>query len=118
MTAVMILFSWPMVSHAQEHELGIEPNQKESKVPDPANGHALAGKLCVNCHLIEKATDGIAQADVPSFPVIANRSNQSIEALTNWLMASHVPMPDVHLTRVEIRDLAGYIMSLSTKPSQ
>ena len=113
-TAIMILFSWPVTSNAQEHELGIEPNEKESTVPDPENGQALSRKLCVACHLIENATDGVTQADVPSFSAIANRPNQSVEALTNWLMAPHAPMPDLHLTRKEIRDLVGYIILLRT----
>ena len=112
--AVMILFSWQLTSNAQEHELGIEPNLQESTVPDPENGQALARKLCVACHLIENATDGVTQADVPSFSAIANRPNQSVEALTNWLMAPHAPMPDPHLTRKEIRDLTGYIIFLRT----
>ena len=113
-TAIMILFSWPVTSNAQEHELGIEPNQQELTVPDPENGQALARKLCVACHWIENATHGVTQADVPSFSAIANRPNQSAETLTNWLMAPHAPMPDPHLARKEIRDLVGYIISLRT----
>ena len=112
--AVMILFSWSVNSNAQEHELGIEPNQQELTEPDPENGQVLARKLCVACHLIENATDSVTQADVPSFWAIANRPNQSVEALTNWLMAPHAPMPDPHLTRKEIRDLTGYIIFLRT----
>ena len=113
-TAVMILFSWPVTSNAQEHELGIEPNLRESTVPDSENGQALARKLCVACHLIENATDGITQADGPSFSAIANRPDQSAETLANWLIAPHAQMPDLHLTRKEVRDLAGYIISLRT----
>ncbi len=114
MTAIIILFSWPVASNAQEHELGIEPNERELTVPDSENGRALARKLCVSCHLIENTTDSVMKVDVPSFSAIANRPNQSIEALANWLMAPHAPMPDPHLTRKEIRDLAGYIIFLRT----
>jgi cytochrome c len=101
---------------AQEPELGIKPNQPESTEPDLADGTALAGKLCVGCHLIDKTSRAPTPADVPSFQSIANRPNQSVEVLTNWLMAPHAPMPDPHLTRKEIRDLAGYILSLRTAP--
>ena len=97
-------------------ELGIEPNLTERTAPDIANGKAIAEKLCVGCHLIDKTSGGGTPADVPSFPSVANRSKQSVEALTNWLMAPHPPMPDPHLTRQEIRDLAGYIISLRTAP--
>ena len=112
--AIIILFSWPVTSNAQEHELGIEPNEPELTVPDSENGQALARKLCIGCHVIENGTDGVTQVDVPSFSAIANRPNQSVEALTNWLMAPHPPMPDPNLTRKEIRDLAGYIIFLRT----
>ena len=114
--AIVVLATSGTSSLAQEPELGIEPNQTESKVPDLAGGKAIADKLCVGCHLIGKTSDGATPADVPSFPSIANRRNQSVETLTNWLMAPHAPMPDPHLTRKEIRDLAGYIVSLRTAP--
>ena len=113
---IFILLTSRISVIAQEPELGIEPNQAESTVPDPTGGKAIAGKLCVGCHLIDKSSGGATQADVPSFPSIANRQNQSIENLTKWLMAPHAPMPDPHLTRKEIRDLAGYIVSLRTAP--
>jgi mono/diheme cytochrome c family protein len=112
--AFIILLSWPVNSNAQEYELGIEPNEPESTVSDVVNGQALARKLCVACHLTEEATDAVTQVDVPSFSAVANRPNQSVKALTNWLMAPHSPMPDPNLTRKEIRDLAGYIISLRT----
>lgn len=113
--SVFLLGYSTLPANAQEPELGIEPNQPESKVPNINDGQVLAHKLCVNCHFIDEATAGAAEADVPSFPSIANRPNQSIESLTNWLMAPHAPMPDPHLTRKEIRDLAGYILSLKTR---
>ena len=98
----------------QDPELELKQNKTESKVPDLENGLTLARKLCTTCHLIGEPVDAPAPADVPSFPSIANRPNQSAEALTNWLMAPHAPMPDPHLTRIEIRDLTGYILSLRT----
>ena len=115
-TAAILLLTSVISGAAQEPELGIEPNVAESTVPDPENGKLLAGKLCVGCHLIDKGADGATPADVPSFPSIADRPNQSVEAMTTWLMAPHTPMPDPHLTRKEIRDLAGYILSLRTAP--
>jgi mono/diheme cytochrome c family protein len=114
--AIILLVTSGGSATAQEPELGIEPNLTESKESDPAGGKTIAAKLCVGCHLIDKSAGGATPADVPSFPSIANRPNQSIDALTNWLMAPHAPMPDPHLTRKEIRDLAGYIFSLKTAP--
>ena len=114
--SIIVLATSVISVHAQEPELGVEPNTPESTVPDIADGKAIAAKLCVGCHLIDQTSDGATAADVPSFPSIANRPKQSIDVLSNWLMAPHAPMPDPHLTRKEIRDLAGYIISLRTEP--
>jgi mono/diheme cytochrome c family protein len=112
----IVLAATSAISSAQEPELGVEPNQAESTIPDVTAGKEIAGKLCVGCHLIETTTSGNTQADVPSFTSIANRPNQSVEALSGWLMAPHAPTPDPHLTRKEIRDLAGYVVSLKGAP--
>lgn len=116
LSIAVVLVATSAISTAQEPELGVEPNQAESTIPDVTIGKEIAGKLCVGCHVIEKTSSGNTHADVPSFPSIANRPNQSVEALSGWLMAPHAPMPDPHLTRREIRDLAGYIVSLKGAP--
>ena len=116
LSIAVVLVATSAISTAQEPELGVEPNQAESTIPDVTIGKEIADKLCVGCHVIEKTSSGNTQADVPSFPSIANRPNQSVEALSGWLMAPHAPMPDPHLTRREIRDLAGYIVSLKGAP--
>lgn len=97
---------------AQSPELDGERNQTETKVPDLENGLTLARKLCTTCHLVGEQAYASVPADVPTFRSIANRPSQSAVALTNWLLAPHAPMPDPHLTRKEIRDLAEYILSL------
>jgi len=110
--AVVIVLSFPIGLKAQEPEFDVQPNEKESKVPDIENGETLARKLCVGCHVLDLGAESIPQADVPSFRTIAGRPDQTFETLTTWLLAPHAPMPDPHLSRTEIRDLAGYIMSL------
>jgi mono/diheme cytochrome c family protein len=84
----------------------------EDKTVDVSSGLELARVLCKSCHLIGEAASSPVQADVPSFEQIADAPNQNTESLTRWLIAPHAPMPDLHLTRKEIRDLAGYILSL------
>jgi len=114
--AMMASLSGPCAAWAQvmdPMEPGIPENPPlESKVADVGNGLSVARKLCTTCHLIGEPNEGPSPADVPTFASIANRPKQSAEALTNWLMAPHQPMPDPHLTRIEIRDLTGYILSL------
>ena len=113
--AVAILLS-PIGLHAQEPDFDLKDNEQESKVPDVPSGEALARKLCVGCHVLDPDSDKIPQADVPSFQSIADRPNQTFETLKTWLLEPHAPMPDPHLSRTEIRDLAGYILSLRKVP--
>jgi len=91
-----------------------EPGKTEPKVGEPQGGLKVARTLCASCHLIGEPPNSTTPADVPSFVGIANRPNQSSEKLSNWLVEPHVPMPNLHLTRKEIRDLAAYIMTLRT----
>ncbi len=88
------------------------PGTLESKKPDIENGARLAQTLCTSCHLVGETSDRPIHADVPSFTGIANRPKQTLDHLSNWLTEPHPPMPNLNLTRVEIRDLAGYIFSL------
>jgi len=88
------------------------PGKLESKIPDLANGQILARKLCTTCHLIGEPANGPVPSDVPTFPSIANRPGQTLDHLSTWLTRPHPPMPNLHLTRMEIRDLSGYILSL------
>ena len=111
---VAILASPWLPAAAQTPELDERQKQAEAKMPNPKNGLILARKLCSTCHLIGEPINASTPADIPSFPSIANRPNQSAEALANWLLAPHAPMPDPHLTQKEIRDIAGYILSLRT----
>lgn len=89
-----------------------EPGRLESATPDLENGALLARTLCTSCHLIGETSDRPVHADVPSFAGVANRPNQTLDHLTTWLTEPHAPMPNLNLTRLEIRDLAGYIFSL------
>lgn len=89
-----------------------EPGKLESKTPDIEKGNKLARTLCTTCHLIGEPTEHPVPADVPSFVSIANRPGQTLDHLSNWLTEPHPPMPNLNLTRREIRDLTGYIFSL------
>ncbi len=92
-------------------ETDVPLNKLESKVPDIENGKALADKLCVGCHAVDGPSPS-GHADVPSFKAAANREGQTAETLSNWLVAPHPPMPNPNLTREEIRDIGGYVLSL------
>lgn len=109
-----VLCAVPSLANAQsnENEPVQPPGATQSHKPDPENGRVIARALCTNCHLIEEQPNSTVNADVPSFPAIANRPDQSAEHISNWLLEAHAPMPNVHLTRKELSDVTAYIMSL------
>lgn len=119
--AVLLIFSSAITSAAcAELSAGDELNTGlpgvEDKTVDVSSGLELARTLCKSCHLIGDDASASVQADVPSFVQIANTTNQSAESLTRWLIEPHAPMPNLNLTRKEIRDLSGYILSLRSRP--
>lgn len=116
--AVATLPSAVAAQAAQDYEEPVirdEPGKTEPKFGVAEEGKQVATKLCMACHLIGEESQAAAAADVPSFRGIANRPDQSIQKLTAWLIEPHTPMPNIHLTRKEIRDLAAYILSLRTE---
>ena len=78
---------------------------------DAASGKALATTWCASCHLVapEQRT---ATTEAPPFESVAQRSQEEIAALAAFLADPHPPMPQMSLTRQEIRDLLAYIGSL------
>jgi mono/diheme cytochrome c family protein len=75
------------------------------------SGRAIAERWCSSCHLVSPDQTS-AVADVPAFMSIAQRSDTELDALEGFLVNPHPPMPDMSLTRNEIRDLLDYIRSL------
>ena len=75
-------------------------------------GSEIARVWCTQCHAIGANVSGTLQSDVPTFYQIANRSGQSAERITGFLIDPHPPMPNLHLSGQQMSDLATYIMSL------
>lgn len=91
------------------------PAASQAASGDAAKGQALAKRLCSNCHIIgEEAAAATVSADVPSFKSIADLPDQSPERIAGRIVVPHPPMPQIDVTRNEIRDLAAYIMSLKS----
>lgn len=113
---VAVALSVPVLAQQMDAppNLKNEPAKAESKHPDIENGNNLARKLCTSCHLIGEPANAPVPSDVPTFAGIANRPDQTANHLATWLTRPHPPMPNLNLTRIEIRDLTGYIMSLRT----
>ena len=79
--------------------------------PDPANGKALAERLCTNCHIVN-AEQEQAIADIPSFKEIGSRPGQTEGTIMAFIVLPKHPMPQIPLTKSELADLSAYILSL------
>jgi mono/diheme cytochrome c family protein len=74
-------------------------------------GRDLAATWCSSCHLIEQKTAAVTQARPLS--AIARDGTWTADALRGFLARPHGGMPDLHLTRQEIENMAAYIESLA-----
>jgi|SRR5665213_704580 len=84
----------------------------EGKAADVDAGGRLAQRWCTACHVIGNGNHG--QDAAPALPPAAPRE-RSQEWLRAWLTNPHPPMPDLHLSRMEIEDLVAYLASLPQK---
>ena len=84
----------------------------QSRLGDATVGKRLAEAWCASCHLVT-AEQASATTEAPPFATIAERQPGAYGWIEAFLADPHPPMPDLSLTRVEIRDLTAYIASLS-----
>ncbi len=78
---------------------------------DATRGHEIATRWCSACHVVDsEQTSG--SAAVPTFATIAGRSGGDLSFLEGFLADPHPAMPDMSLTRQEIRDLVAYFATL------
>ena len=80
---------------------------------DPAAGQRLAERWCSGaCHVIGPASERGTSSGTPTFAAIARMPSTTRMSLSVFLQTPHARMPDLHLSRDEIADLAAYILSL------
>ncbi len=76
-----------------------------------AHGRAIATTWCSSCHLVSPDQTR-ANADVPTFASIAKRLPDDTDVLAAFVANPHPPMPNLNLSRQDIRDLLDYIATL------
>ncbi len=79
---------------------------------DAAAGRQLAQTWCNNCHVVDPAQKTGSSNGAPPFTAIAAMKTTTFMGLEVFLQTSHGRMPDLHLSRDEIDDVATYILSL------
>lgn len=93
---------------------GPTPARAAGPIVDVAAGERLAKRWCAGCHLVA-ADQTTASVDAPSFASLANAPAKTAEGIADFLTlpgTTHTKMPDLSLSRVEIRDIVGYIATL------
>ena len=79
---------------------------------DPAAGKGLAQAVCANCHLVAEGQRQAPMDSLPSFDAVANDPAMTDARLRSFLNRPHPPMPNIELSRQQIEDLVGYLVSL------
>jgi mono/diheme cytochrome c family protein len=83
-----------------------------SPLDDPAHGKTIAEAWCSSCHLVGPGEDRTALAGIPTFSSIAPRLPEDVDVLAAFIIDPHPPMPELGLTRQNIRDVLAYIATL------
>ena len=99
MLGTILLATWPHWANAQE-------------IGDVAAGRHLSETWCASCHLVGSDTARGVSNGVPTFVAIARQKSTTVLSLRVFLQTPHARMPDLHLSRDEIDNLAAYILSL------
>lgn len=79
---------------------------------DPDAGRKLAQTWCDNCHVVAPSQQQGTSTGAPAFTAIAAMKSTTFMGLRAFLQTPHDRMPDLHLSRDEIDDVAAYIISL------
>lgn len=86
--------------------LGARP----AEAGDRTLGHQVASRWCASCHLME----GRGQASDGALPLetLAAKPHVTLDYLHAFLTKPHGRMPDLQLSRNEIKNLVDYILGL------
>jgi mono/diheme cytochrome c family protein len=82
---------------------------------DVEAGHALAREVCAVCHEVEGEDAPSPHPEAPTFRQVAEVPGMTAMALNVFFHTPHNHMPDLVLTRDEIRNVSAYILTM--KPS-
>jgi mono/diheme cytochrome c family protein len=81
-------------------------------VGDAEAGRRLSETWCSTCHVVTATQSQGAGTGAPTFGSVAAQTAMTPMALAAFLQTPHHQMPDLHLSREEIGDIAAYIRSL------
>lgn len=80
-------------------------------IGDAGRGRTIATTWCASCHLVVAGQTRVSP-DVPTFASIAQRLPSDLDVLAAFVANPHPPMPNLSLSRQDIRDVLTYIATL------
>jgi mono/diheme cytochrome c family protein len=83
-----------------------------ARAQDVTAGKRIAEASCNNCHVVGAEKRAAGNDAAPTFLSIAQMPSTTEMSLAAFLSTPHRHMPDLMLSRAEIRDVSGYILSL------
>src|SRR5690348_16012963 len=96
--------------------LGPSLCQADSReISDSIAGRQLAERWCSSCHVVGPGSEQGSSNGAPTFAAVARMKSTTPLSLQAFLLTPHARMPDLHLTRDEIDNLAAYILALRSK---
>ena len=78
-------------------------------------GHALAKKVCAQCHVVEAGQTPPRDVGAPSFHEVMAKPDSTEFRLRAFLQTPHHKMPDLRFTRAETDDIIAYLLSLKPR---
>lgn len=79
---------------------------------DAYQGKAIAERWCTGCHVVEREQKSPVTDQAPPFASIATMPEFGANKLAILLLEPHPNMPKLALSRVEVANLAEYILTL------
>jgi len=107
----MVLFRFRQAVALAVTALSLGATVPANALPDARDGHRLAMRWCVACHVVGPDQQRAGDA-APTFARIARINGFDKHKLEARLIAPHPPMPALTLSDEEIDALVAYIQTL------
>jgi mono/diheme cytochrome c family protein len=78
--------------------------------PDPSHGEVVVKRWCADCHMVAEGQKTSTEAQ--PFSGIARRPDFDATRIALFLLDPHPKMPNMHLSRKDVADIAAYLATL------
>lgn len=92
----------------------------DAALADPGNaasGQVIAQTWCSNCHMVGLQSLVLSRDAIPSFVDVARMPSTTSLSIHAFRQTWHRQMPDFALSRLQVDDIAAYVLSLTNPAS-